>query len=373
MANDLSELSKSLDISGSSSNFVQAMSSSYSDSSLKQQIQTKEHKVICSTIQKFPYIKEVLKILTNKKFAIILDEAHSSTEGEYLRSVKLVKDLANEGKNISIFAFTATPKQSTLELFGSFNEQKNIKQPFYLYSHKQAISEEMIIDVLNNEIKTVKRSEKLNEPEIDKIFEDRTQAAIKLREEINNRDDILRKECEYDLDLFFEKVEPLLNHTAKAMFISSSRKNAQKRAYILNQILAERGKNIKVLAGFSGILDKEELEEEEIERINTNEQEDEIKLSKQLTNDERIKDIGETFKYGIKLGNNKYDNSFRILVCANKFQTGFDVPSLCGLFVHRKMTSSVNAFQTYNRLNRNYSFKTDDGIIYKKEKTFILD
>lgn len=354
LMNDLDELSKSLDRSGSHTNFVNALKSDVSDKSLGEYISSPEPKVIVSTIQKFPYIKSKLAQNKSKTFAIIIDEAHSSTEGEYIRYVKGLKNDNKDNKNMCIFGFTATPRNQTLEIFKT-------KKPFYSYSHNQAVSEGMIVDVLNNEIKTYNRKITLKEPEVDELYKNINSVSRKFIDYVNNKPEVLRKECEMDLEHFLNKVEPELNHQAKIMFISSSRKNAQERAKMLKKILDERSLNYKVLCGFSGEVDNKDKDIDDkvtsIDKQIKTDRNDEITLSRNLTGDKSIDDVGDCFK-----NNPKY----RILVCANKFQTGFDVPQLCALYVHRKMNSSSNAFQTYNRLNRKY----DEG---NKDKTFIVD
>jgi type I restriction enzyme R subunit len=169
---------------------------------------------------------------------------------------------------MSIFAFTATPKDKTMELFGT-KDKDGIFKPFYQYSHNQAVSEGMILDVLSGSITTYERKESLQDPELDKIYNDSSYAARVLREEVNNNPKIIALECKYDLAHFFNNVEKELDHTAKIMIISSSRKNAQLRAKILTQQLAERGSNLKVLAGYSGELSTIEEDPEE-KKLTTN-------------------------------------------------------------------------------------------------------
>ncbi|GHU49808.1 hypothetical protein FACS189459_2370 [Bacilli bacterium] len=255
-----------------------------------------------------------------------------------------------------------------MELFGT-KDNDGVYKPFFQYSHNQAVSEGMIIDVLAGNIKTYERKESLQDPRLEKIYNDASYATRVLREEVNNNLEILALECKHDITHFLTYVEKELDHNSKIMIISSSRKNAQMRAKILAQQLAEQGSDLKVLVGYSGELSAIEDDSEEknltSEEITTTfNKEGEVKLCRKLTGDDKITDVGDSFKK-----NNKY----RILVCANKFQTGFDVPQLCGLYVHKIMSSTSNAFQTYNRLDRNYQFINSKGEIIKKENTYIID
>lgn len=300
-------------------------------------------KIIATTIQKFPFIVDKVKALKNKNFAVIIDEAHSSTAGKDMAAVTMVlgkgqdaensldaedmiaDELARNGKqaNVSIFAFTATPKATTLELFGKMNE-KGQKQAFHLYSMKQAIEEGFILDVLQNftEYKTFYQINKeIEEDPHCKTCEAKRQIARFVELHETN----IAQRIEVIIEHFRTSVMTELGGMAKAMVITASRASAVKYHKAFEEYIEKKGySDIKSLVAFSGkvAIDDREYTESSINGIS------EDRLTKAFDKDE-----------------------YKVLLVANKYQTGFDQPKLCAMYVLKKLRG-VNAVQTFSRLNR---------------------
>lgn len=300
-------------------------------------------KIIATTIQKFPFIVDKVKALKNKNFAVIIDEAHSSTAGKDMAAVTMVlgkgqdaensldaedmiaDELARNGKqaNVSIFAFTATPKATTLELFGKMNE-KGQKQAFHLYSMKQAIEEGFILDVLQNftEYKTFYQINKeIEEDPHCKTCEAKRQIARFVELHETN----IAQRIEVIIEHFRTSVMTELGGMAKAMVITASRASAVKYHKAFEEYIEKKGySDIKSLVAFSGkvAIDDREYTESSINGIS------EDRLTKAFDKDE-----------------------YKVLLVANKYQTGFDQPKLCAMYV-LKILRGVNAVQTFSRLNR---------------------
>jgi type I restriction enzyme R subunit len=322
-------------------------------------------KIIVTTIHKFMYIHELVQELKNKTFVVIIDEAHSSTAGTAMESVTyalseskeiskadvvsieetepsmadLIEDeIARSGKqpNVSVIAFTATPKPTTLQLFGSLNEQGK-KVAFDLYSMKQAIEEGFILDVLSNYV-TYKTYFTINkaiedDPELETIH-----AKRKIAKYIELHDTNISQKVEIIIEHFKNNIMRELDGKAKAMVVTSSRQAAVKyRNEFVNYIAKNGYTGIHALVAFSGkvLMDGKEYTEAVMNGFS------EIELP-------------EAFD----------TNDYQVLLVANKYQTGFDQPKLCAMYVDKRLRG-VTAVQTLSRLNRIYA--------PFDKKTFVLD
>ena len=314
-------------------------------------------KIIVSTIHKFMYINDLVKELKSKTFAVIIDEAHSSTAGIAIESVThalseslgvstdevtmedaIADEIARNGKqpNVSMIAFTATPKPTTLQLFGSLNENGQ-KVAFDLYSMKQAIEERFILDVLLNYV-TYKTYFNINkaiedDPELETIA-----AKRKIAKYIELHDTNIAQKVEIIIENFRNNIMRELDGKAKAMVVTSSRQSAVKYANEFTSYINKNNyKGIQALVAFSG-------------KVNLDNQEyTEVAMNKMAE-----KDLPDAFDA----------DNYQVLLVANKYQTGFDQPKLCAMYVDKKLRG-VAAVQTLSRLNRIYA-------PYNK-KTFVLD
>ena len=298
-------------------------------------------KIIATTIQKFPYIVEEVKNLNNKRFAVIIDEAHSSTSGKNMSAVTkslasgeweyddtdemIEAEIRKHGKqvNVSMFAFTATPKPTTLQMFGRLNKNGQY-EAFHIYSMKQAIEEGFILDVLSNftRYETFYQINKLveNDPRCKTNSAKRQIARFVQLHETN-----IGQRIEVIVEHFKNMVMDELGGQAKAMVITSSRPEAVKYQKAFQKYIEHKGyKNIHALVAFSG---KVNLEGEEYTESSMNGFNEE-RLTKEFDKDE-----------------------YQVLIVANKYQTGFDQPKLCAMYVLKKL-KGVNAVQTLSRLNR---------------------
>lgn len=324
-------------------------------------------KIVATTIHKFAQINKSnwmsVSVTAEKKFAILIDEAHSSTTGSYMSAVSQVltetdiengtmdepqevsvgdaieQEIARTGKqdNISIIAFTATPKATTLQLFGSTRPDGS-KVPFDLYSMKQAIEEGFILDVLNN-YTTYKTYYKLNkaveeDPELKTIV-----AKRKIAKFVELSDENIHQKVEIIMDHFItHDIMADLGGHGKAMIVTSGREAAVKYQQAFKKYLKEHHiTSIGAAVAFSGrlSLDGAEFSESSMNGFS----EDKLK--------------------------SKFDtDDYQVLIVANKYQTGFDQPKLLAMYVDKKLRD-VAAVQTLSRLNR----------IVKgyHKKTFILD
>ncbi len=335
-------------------------------------------KIIITTIQKFPKIVEEIGELPGNHFAIIIDEAHSSLSGQMARKLnetlsKLDLDQATKAEveaemedissmvevedaeetatgedlirvlvksrkllpNASYFAFTATPKNKTLELFGvAYPEGDQTKfKAFHLYSMKQAIEEGFIMDVLQNYTTYQSYYALLKKIEDDPEY-DKQKAQKKLRHYVESHEHAIRKKTALIVDHFIDEVikKRKVGGLAKAMLVTSSRANAVKYKKEFDQYLLKINSPYKAIVAFSGEIDGQS-------EANLN------GFSSALIPSEFEK------------------NEYRFLIVANKYQTGFDQPLLHTMYVDKKL-GGVNAVQTLSRLNRSH--------LLKKE-TFVLD
>lgn len=314
-------------------------------------------KIIVTTIQKFPYIADEITHLQNKSFAIIIDEAHSSQSGKNAEEMgkaisnkndketgemdleeELIKIIKNKKfqKNASYFAFTATPKPKTLEMFGSACEINGEKKfiPFHLYSMKQAIEEGFILDVLKGYI-TYKSYYKIVSKNDNREY-DKKKANAKLRAYVTNHIATIEKKATIMIEHFFQNICKKIGEKAKAMVVTSSRENAVKYYLFFKKYLQENYPEYQALVAFSG--DKE-INGESYSEAELN------GFSEAMLKDEFKKD------------------NYRFLIVAEKYQTGFDEPLLHTMYVDKRL-EGISAVQTLSRLNR---------ICKNKEDTCVLD
>ncbi len=318
-------------------------------------------KIIVTTIHKFFYILEnnLLGRLKDKTFAVLIDEAHSSTEGTLMQAVTTVLSGSNEddeedrtiedkiseeiqkkaanSRMISMIAFTATPKPSTIQLFGGVLNENGKKGAFDLYSMRQAIEEGYILNVLDNYV-TWKTYFHLNkaieeDPEMQSIT-----AKRKIARFIDLHDTNISQKVEIIIEHFRHNVAHCLDGKAKAMVVTSSREAAVKYKKEFERYIAAHGyTNIHALVAFSGkiTIDGDTYSEESMNNIS----EEELRK--------------------------EFDRSYyQVLLVANKYQTGFDQPKLVAMYIDKKL-KGVAAVQTLSRLNRIYP-------PYDK-RTFVLD
>lgn len=331
------------------------------DESSKQLAQALERgsKIIITTLQKFPFVLDHISgKLPNRKYAIIVDEAHSSQSGESARELRrvlnpdlqdndeeefdtelaLVKQIRSrkvKTPNLSYFAFTATPRYETIELFGT-PDANGIPKPFHVYSMKQAIQEHFILDVLKNytTYKTYYQiMQKIQEdPDVEKRKAARAMARFVSLHPYN-----LTQKTEVIVEHFRNNTMKKIKGRAKAMVVTSSRLHAKRYKEAFDKYLKEKGyKDIGVLVAFTG----------EVEDGGQ-------KFSEKNMNDLQGRDIRELFD----------TDEYNVLLVAEKFQTGFDQPLLHTMYVDKKL-SGLKAVQTLSRLNR---------IHRDKEDTFVLD
>ena len=313
-------------------------------------------KIIATTIQKFPYIVDTVANLKHKRFAVIIDEAHSSTAGKDIQAVTQAlgagekqyqdaDDLINDqvektGKqsNVSMFAFTATPKAKTLRLFGRLNAHGQY-EAFHLYSMKQAIEEGYILDVLQNftEYDTMFRLNKEIEEDPEMKTDD---AKRQIARFIELHETNIAQRVEVIVEHFRSVVMNELGGMAKAMVVTASRQGAVKYHKAFRNYIARKGyTGIDALVAFSGkvVLDGDDTEYTEPGMNGFRE--------------DQTADMFDT-------------DDYNVLIVANKYQTGFSQKKLCAMYVLKKL-KGVNAVQTFSRLNRICP--------PFEKKTFILD
>ena len=320
--------------------------------------------IIVTTLQKFPVIAKEIGELPAKRFALIVDEAHSSQSGESTKSLKAVLSagsleaaeseeavvetpeeelesivLAEAEKrgrqpNLSTFAFTATPKPKTLELFGTESADGKFA-PFHLYSMRQAIEEGFILDVLANYTTYQAYWRLLKKVEDDPRY-DKKKAAYLLKSFVELHPHAIGEKVNICVEHFATKVQSEIGGRAKAMIVTRSRLHAVRYKLALDKHLAECGYPFKALVAFSG----------------------------------KVEDGGQSYT---ESGMNGFaeaqtaktfeTSEYRFLIVANKFQTGFDQPLLHTMYVDKKL-GGVGAVQTLSRLNRTHP---------EKKGTMVLD
>ena len=335
--------------------------------------------IIIVTIQTFPF---VLKAIANsaqlkeRSYAIIADEAHSSQTGQTAKKLKDVLQLdaskndedelegedvisaaASQGNtNLSYFAFTATPKAKTLEMFGRCPNlaeppsKTNKPEAFHVYSMRQAIEEGFILDVLKNYTNyKVAYKLALKVAEVDAEVES-NRAKAKLNQWVRLHDHNISQKVAVIIEHFKEHVMGLLNGQAKAMVVTSSRKEAVRYKLAFDKYIHEKGyQKIHAMVAFSG--------EVEFTPNDPNSAgfEGEKFTEKNMNPGLHGRDMRKAFD----------SDDYQVMIVANKFQTGFDQPKLCAMYVDKKL-GGVECVQTLSRLNRTYPSKAETG-------TFVLD
>jgi type I restriction enzyme R subunit len=314
--------------------------------------------IIITTIQKFPNISDDIIALGDKKFAVIIDEVHSSQNGELSKELKksltgleeedvdftletyLDEQIRTRGrqKHISFFGFTGTPKEKTLEIFGTKQAENSFK-PFHIYSMKQSIHEGYTLDVLQN-YTTYKRYFKVKEVNNDAIEIDTAQGTKEIFNYVDSHQVTIQNKVKIILDHFFNKSSKEIQGKSRGMIIVKTRKLCVQYFKEINNQLDERKSNFKCLVGFSG------------EVTFTGDPQKYAEKGLNLT-------IGHDGDVPLGLKNPKY----RLLVVANKFQTGFDEPMLQSMYIDKSL-KDVQCVQTLSRLNRTMSGKAS---------TFVLD
>ena len=319
--------------------------------------------IIVTTLQKFPVIAEQIGELPGKRFALIVDEAHSSQSGESAKSVKTVfaaggleeaekqeasaespeeereervlKEIRRRGpqSNLSTFAFTATPKPKTLELFGRKRPDGKF-EPFHLYSMRQAIEEGFILDVLAS-YTTYKTYWRLLKKIEDDPRYDKRQAEYLLKTFVELHPHAIGEKIAICVEHFAAQAAGEIGGRAKAMIVTRSRLHAVHTKLALDGYLAEKGHPWKALIAFSGT----------------------VKDGGESYTESGMNSAGQERVIGERQTAAEFEKSdYRFLVVANKFQTGFDQPLLHTMYVDKKL-GGVNAVQTLSRLNRTHRGK----------------
>lgn len=327
--------------------------------------------IIIVTIQTFPHVLEAIRkdsTLAGRSYAVIADEAHSSQTGttaRKLREVLMAEELegdeeldsedmlrlsleARKGSNkLSYFAFTATPKAKTLELFGrrpNLDEpasDSNKPLPFHVYSMRQAIEEGFILDVLQNytSYKVAYNLAKEN-PEFDREV-DSKKAASKIAKWVRLHPYNIAQKVETIIEHFNSKIKHLLGGEAKAMVVTSSRLEAVRYKLAFEKYVQAKGyENVNAMVAFSGEVNDPDLPDHPFTENNMNP-------------NLRGRDMRKAFD----------TSDYQVMLVANKFQTGFDQPKLVAMYVDKPL-KGVECIQTLSRLNRTYK---------GKDKTFVLD
>ena len=337
-------------------------------------------KIVVCTIQTFPFALQAVQDLAatqGKRFAVIADEAHSSQAGNAASKLKQVLSAEEQqaladggeidtedllaaqmaatanGKGITYVAFTATPKAKTLELFGRRPQPElpaspeNLPGAFHVYSMRQAIEEGFILDVLKNYTPYKLAFKLANEGrEWDETEVERSEAMKGLMRWVRLHPYNISQKVAIVVEHFRENVQPLLNGHAKAMVVVASRLEAVRWKLALDSYIAENGYTLGSLVAFSGeVNDAQSLPEPVAE------------TSKTLNPNLKGRDIRDAFA----------TDEYQLLLVANKFQTGFDQPLLCGMYVDKRL-AGIQAVQTLSRLNRAYN-----GPHGLKDTTYILD
>lgn len=320
--------------------------------------------IIVTTLQKFPVIVGQIQALPGRRFAVIIDEAHSSQSGESSKSLKevlsagsleaaekeesaaetpedelesiVLSEMEKRGRlpNVSMFAFTATPKAKTLELFGEPRSDGKFA-PFHLYTMRQAIEEGFILDVLQN-YTTYKAYWRLLKKIEDDPHYDKKKAQYLLKSFVELHPHAIGEKVKIMVEHFAAQVQHEIGNKAKAMVVTRSRLHAVRYKLAFDRYLAERNYPFNALVAFSG----------------------------------KVQDGGRDYT---EAGMNGFPETqtaktferpeYRFLIVANKFQTGFDQPLLHTMYVDKKL-GGVNAVQTLSRLNRTHP---------EKRSTMVLD
>jgi len=343
-------------------------------------------RIIIVTIQTFPALFDALEKrpkLAEGRYAVIADEAHSSQTGSSASKLKALLAAAGElmdedgngeleeredngelevsaeamldaavasrrpNECISYYAFTATPKGKTLELFGRRPEPdlpasvENKPRPFHLYSMRQAIEEGFILDVLRNYV-TYSTAWKLAHPDGEEQEVDSKKASRTLAKWVRLHPYNIAQRVEVIVEHYRENVRHLLDGQAKAMVVTASRQEAVRYQLAMREYIQDRGyRNVHPMVAFSGSVAPDEVIPEEM-----------TETSQRLNPGLNGRDMREAFD----------TDDYNVMIAANKFQTGFDQPKLCAMYVDKKL-QGVDCVQTLSRLNR----------LFPGKETFILD
>ncbi|WP_282039360.1 type I restriction endonuclease subunit R [Halomonas alimentaria] len=331
-------------------------------------------RIIIVTIQTFPALFDALDKrpqLAEGHYAVIADEAHSSQTGSSASKLKALLAAAGEAteddsgeisaeamldaavasrrpsERISYYAFTATPKAKTLELFGRPPDPTlpastdNTPEPFHLYSMRQAIEEGFILDVLTNYV-TYSTAWKLAHPEGEDQEVDSKKASRTLAKWVRLHPYNIAQRVEVIVEHYRDNVRHLLDGQAKAMVVTASRQEAVRYQLAMRDYIAEKGyDDVHPMVAFSGSVPPDEVIPEEV-----------TETSKLLNPGLKGRDLAEAFD----------TDDYNVMIAANKFQTGFDQPKLCAMYVDKKL-QGVDCVQTLSRLNR----------LFPGKQTFILD
>lgn len=344
--------------------------------------------IIIVTIQTFPFVLKAIEdssVLKSRRYAIIADEAHSSQTGSTARQLKEVlisgdieidtekqaddeKPLSSEdmldnviaarrsSPNLSYYAFTATPKPKTIELFGRLPNpdlpasKDNLPAAYHVYSMRQAIEEGFILDVLKNytNYKVVYQLKQKLAAADDEV--DARRAKIKLNNWVRLHEHNIAQKVKIIIEHFNDNIKGLLGGQAKAMVVTGSRKEAVRYKLAFDNYIADYGyRNINAMVAFSGEV-----------TFTDNDSDSGALLGEKFT--EHNMNIGLK---GRDLRKAFDSDDYQVMLVANKFQTGFDQPKLCAMYVDKKLTG-VDCVQTLSRLNRTYKGKAESG-------TFVLD
>jgi type I restriction enzyme, R subunit len=336
-------------------------------------LQGETAKIIITTMQKFPYILDKVQELKGKRFAVVVDEAHSSQSGDSAAALKKVllklgsDDVDESGdlltasalargrhETLSYFAFTATPKPKTLELFGTPHPVTGNPHPFHTYSMRQAIEEGFILDVLRNYV-TYKSYWKLANANPDDPEVDPKKAGSQLARFALLHPTMQAQKAEIIVEHFRRHTAPRLGGRAKAMVVTSSREAAVRlHAAIRKYVEMHAYVGCDSLVAISGDLEIDGVQWSEV-RVNGF-SEGELP--------ERFAYAAADDKYA-GTPKAKHDTEYKILVVAEKYQTGYDQPLLTTMYVD-KLLKGVAAVQTLSRLNRTHPLKAQGDV-------FVLD
>jgi type I restriction enzyme R subunit len=327
--------------------------------------------IIVVTIQTFPFAMNEIrknKGLKGKTFAVIADEAHSSQSGEVAAKLKAVltadelKEIEEGGDidveavlaaeateraaspNISYFAFTATPKAKTLELFGREPAAGELPEPFHVYTMRQAIEEGYILDVLTG-YHSFKLAFQVGQNAGHGHEVDQSKATKEVMRWVKLNPQTIAQKAAIIVEHFRENVADLLDGHAKAMVVTDSRKAAVRYKLAIDSYIAKKGYGYGTLVAFSGVVQDPDSGPGDFTEASMN---------------PGVHDLRTSFR----------GDQYKVMIVANKFQTGFDQPLLCAMYVDR-ILSGVTAVQTLSRLNRTY--RTPSGTPKTAAMTQVVD
>jgi len=325
--------------------------------------------IVVTTLQKFPFILEEVRDMPKRKYAVIIDEAHSSQTGTLARKMKqvlstgsleeaeFIDDIDDEMEeellkeiesfrnlnNISFYAFTATPKNKTLEMFGTMDERGEY-HPYHVYTMKQAIEEGFILDVLQHYLTYPTYFKLIKKIEDDPEFEEKKAKRL-LRNFVEKHPHAIYRKTEIMVDHFINSTKDRIKGKARAMVVTRSRLHAVLYKKAFDKYIKKQGYPVKTLVAFTGTVNHDEQEYTE---NSMNELRD-------------MKTIENAFE----------EDPYRILIVANKFQTGFDQPLLHTMYVDKSL-NGITAVQTLSRVNRIHKNKNDTLILDFANKTEVI-